>query len=226
MDTTGSTPLPVDRTGTPLAMLEKFKNNPNAQAWLWKDHTGYAEAAEFTELARRERPFQNTLDFYFRTGLAGEEFQLIADRITVSQEPNVQGLIDLRAAPREVLACLPGLDESDVAALLTSRPGADAEGDSIAWVAEALPREKAIAIGSYITNRSYQFSADIVSVSGNGRAFKRCRIVVDARETPPRVIYRQDLTHLGWPLSQEILAQLRSGTPVEKVVAGEYQGIQ
>lgn len=56
VDTTGSTPLPVDRNGTPLAMIEKFKGNLNAQAWLWKDHTGYAEAAEITQLAKRDRP--------------------------------------------------------------------------------------------------------------------------------------------------------------------------
>jgi len=56
VDTTGSTPLPVDRTGTPLAMLDRFKGNPNAHAWLWKDHTGYAEAAEITALAAKERP--------------------------------------------------------------------------------------------------------------------------------------------------------------------------
>ncbi len=56
VDTTGSTPLPVDRNGTPLAMLERFKDNPNAQAWLWKDHTGYAEAGEITALARDQRP--------------------------------------------------------------------------------------------------------------------------------------------------------------------------
>ncbi len=56
VDTTGSTPIPVDENGTPLAMLPKFKNNPNAAVWLWKDHTGYAEAAEITELARQEHP--------------------------------------------------------------------------------------------------------------------------------------------------------------------------
>jgi L-ribulokinase len=56
VDTTGSTPLPVDRNGTPLGMLPEFKKNKNAQAWLWKDHTGFAEAAEITELAKEEHP--------------------------------------------------------------------------------------------------------------------------------------------------------------------------
>ncbi len=56
VDTTGSTPLPVDKHGTPLGMLPEFRKNKNAQAWLWKDHTGHAEAAEITELAEKEHP--------------------------------------------------------------------------------------------------------------------------------------------------------------------------
>src|SRR5437870_3796098 len=56
VDTTGSTPLPVDRNGNALAMSRPFTKNPAAMAWLWKDHTGVAEAAEITELARRIRP--------------------------------------------------------------------------------------------------------------------------------------------------------------------------
>jgi len=56
IDTTGSTPIPVDEDGTPLSMLEPFKDNPNACAWLWKDHTGHAEAAEITELAQKDHP--------------------------------------------------------------------------------------------------------------------------------------------------------------------------
>jgi L-ribulokinase len=56
IDTTGSTPIPVDKNGTPLGMLDEFKDNPNAHAWLWKDHTGHAEAAEITALAEKEHP--------------------------------------------------------------------------------------------------------------------------------------------------------------------------
>ncbi len=56
VDTTGSTVIPVDEAGTPLALTEKFKSNPNAAVWLWKDHTAYREAEQITELAKRIRP--------------------------------------------------------------------------------------------------------------------------------------------------------------------------
>jgi L-ribulokinase len=51
VDTTGSTPLPVDRDGTPLALQPAFQKDLAAHAWLWKDHTSHAEAAEICQEA-------------------------------------------------------------------------------------------------------------------------------------------------------------------------------
>ena len=58
VDTTGSTPMPVDERGVPLVYQDRFSNDLNAMAWLWKDHTAFAEAEEITERAReRGEPY-------------------------------------------------------------------------------------------------------------------------------------------------------------------------
>jgi L-ribulokinase len=56
VDTTGSTPLPVDAHARPLAVNPKFQHNLAAYAWLWKDHTSAAEAAAITATAAAHAP--------------------------------------------------------------------------------------------------------------------------------------------------------------------------
>ncbi len=52
VDTTGSTPVAVDKKGVPLSMNKGFEEDPDAMFVLWKDHTSVKEAAEINNLAR------------------------------------------------------------------------------------------------------------------------------------------------------------------------------
>ncbi len=165
------------------------------------------------DAARDGRPYANILDFYYRSGLTIEEFKQIADRLTTQSQNTLTGLVNVNTAPREVLLCLPEMTENDADKLISKRASLEEEDlASIAWVAEVLDQEKAVAIGAHITTRSFQYSADIIGVSRNGRAYRRYRAVLDMQQGTPRIVYWKSLHHLGWPLDTEILKSLRTGS--------------
>ena len=56
VDTTGSSPLPVDADNNPLALDPRWEADLSAQCWLWKDHTSWSEASKITEMATKIRP--------------------------------------------------------------------------------------------------------------------------------------------------------------------------
>ncbi|MQY47097.1 ribulokinase [Rhizobiales bacterium RZME27] len=56
VDTTGSSPLPIDEHNVPLAFDPRFSDNLNAHCWLWRDHTSWQEAEDFTRIAAEHRP--------------------------------------------------------------------------------------------------------------------------------------------------------------------------
>jgi DNA uptake protein ComE-like DNA-binding protein len=120
------------------------------------------------------------------------------------------GLVNVGTASREVLRALPGMEDADAMSLTSARDGG-VDLTSTAWVATIISQQKAAAINGLITAKSTCFSADVLGVSADGRAFHRVRVMIDGSKSPPAIISRRDLTALGWPLGQDLRLALRNG---------------
>ncbi len=115
------------------------------------------------------------------------------------QSPRMaHGLVNVNTAPQQVLRAM-GISQPAADMVIARRAAAP--------ITPAQVR----ALGPAFTTISSQFSADIVAASGDGRAFRRVRIVIDIHQSNAPVVYRRDLTELGWPLPSAIRDELRAG---------------
>src|SRR2546425_11885080 len=77
-------------------------------------------------------------------------------------------------------------------------------------------RSRMSLAGPYITAHSYQFTADAAAVGHHGRGYRRVRFVFDTSEKTdagaPKILYRQDLTPLGWALGKDARQNLLLAT--------------
>jgi type II secretory pathway component PulK len=199
-----------------------------AQADLTTLLTSTFSADKATTIIAAVGSSSNSLVAFFLNAKAGAqmteaEFNQIADHLTTSSDANVPGLINVNTASKPVLMCFTdpniGLEETDVDSLISYRQGGS-DLSSVAWVTDVLDETKARAIGPYITVHSYQCSTDIVAISGNGRAYRRYKAVIDVSGTTPRVTYWKSMTRFGWPLPETIVTALRKGQPLTKDVLG------
>lgn len=184
---------------------------------------------QILSLAASTGRFLSIFQFAAATRMTPTDFSSVADHLTTSRLKMLPGLVNVNTAPQQVLMCLPQLTQEDAANIVAQRPSntsssgsaTPAAGSSTStsptsytWIQTLLTPPKLNAIAPLITGHSYFYSADIVAVSGDGRGFKRARIVVDARNSPPVIVYRKDLTYLGWPLSPDILKALKTHQPL------------
>lgn len=123
------------------------------------------------------------------------------------------GKVNVNTASDVVLMAL-GMSQGDAQALVSQRQGQDYTNTS--WANSIINKYGAL-MTTQITGQSSQYSADIVAVSGDGRAFRRVRIVVSLpKQAPPSaIVYRKDLTSFGWPLPLSVRDALRSGKGIQ-----------
>jgi type II secretory pathway component PulK len=152
--------------------------------------------------------FASPLAFYVRSGMTSDEFAPIANSITVSSGSFTEGRINVNTAPAAVLSCLPGISSDTVQQLLAYRQTNPDKLTSIAWVVDALGSSGSaltrLGAGDYITTKSYQFSADIAALGPYGRGYRRVKYVFDTSSGTPQIVYRQDLSYLGWALGKNV----------------------
>jgi type II secretory pathway component PulK len=152
----------------------------------------------------------NLGQFYAYSKMTPTEFGEVFDYLTQGPIPKpYAGLINVNTASEQVFSCLPGLAQGEASTIVATRQTADLS--NIGWFFQAINPTEIQFVAPYVTDRSYVYSADIVAVSGDGRAFKREKIVVNVTSTPAKIVYRKDLTSLGWPLTADIRQDLRSG---------------
>ena len=151
------------------------------------------------------------LQFYLNSGMTSDQFAVIADSITTVDSTNafLSGRININTANPAVLYCIPGL--SNYVDQIVSYRQANADKlTSVAWVIDAVgltgndATQLATQIGNRITTKSYQFLADVAAVGPFGRGYRRVRFIFDTAEGTPRIIYRRDMTHLGWALGKNV----------------------
>ena len=224
-------------------------NDPNSRSALQKLLAQTLSTSRVSQVLEKvagggnRRQFPSIVAWYQATGMTTQEFGPIAGSITTSAAKTLTGMVNVNTASKQVLMCLPGVQESDAESIVSSRPansggisGAGGTGlttssnssnsstsvGDMTWLFQAVSPQIAASISPYITTRSFQYSADIVAVSGDGRSFRRVRIVVDARTSPAAIVYRKDLTGYGWPLPADLRTNMRRGSQPTIIQSTEF----
>jgi len=159
--------------------------------------------------------FAGLLDFYLRCRMTSAEFGQMINDVATTRSPYTYGRVNVNTASAAVLGALfmgIGVDQntslSAAQQLVTYRQQNPNNLSSIAWIVDALgtsnPAIRELAEGDYLTTRSFQFTADIAALGPYGRGYRRVKFIFDTSDGTPKIIYRQDLSRLGWALGDRV----------------------
>ncbi len=184
-------------------------DDEDALTELLEENLGEDRASEIEQrIGQGQEDYESVLEFYIRSEMTQEEFSKIEDQLTTSDDEYLTGLVNVNTASVSVLNCIPGIEEEDANQLVSYRQSNEDNIDSIAWVKEALEEETAIEAGPYITVKSYQFTLDVAAVGHNWTGYRRSRFVIDTSEGEAKIVYRRDLSGLGWALGSTLRNEL------------------
>ena len=155
-------------------------------------------------------PFASPLQFFLRSRMTADEFASVSTNLTTvpASRSYIEGRVNVNTASAAVLACLLNGDTAAAQQLVNYRQVNSTSLGSIAWVITALGQNyandiQALQSWDNMTTQSYQFTADVAAVGPHGRGYRRVKFVFDTSSGTPQIVYRQDLTQLGWALGKD-----------------------
>jgi DNA uptake protein ComE-like DNA-binding protein len=207
--------------GTTLTNLVDV--NTASRAKLQSVLTAANVSTSFITALTNGRPYAGILAVAVRcrqAGMSDADFAGIYTNISTTNATYIRGRVNVNTASQTVLMALfEGLNngdqttaESDAQTLITYREQNTNNMNSIAWVYDALGTGNStlrlLERGDYLTTHSYQITADIAAVGGFGRGYRRVKFVFDVSDGTPKILYRQDLSRLGWALGGKVRQNL------------------
>ena len=154
--------------------------------------------------ASRGASIGSPIQFYQLSGMSAAEFEQVEPNL---RGPRVTGLVNVNTAGVMVLSCLPNMTTGTAQQLVSYRQSNRSDQNSltsVAWVTGVLDAQTAAAIGPWITGRTYQLMADVAALGHNGRGYRRTRFIFDTHTGTTKILYRQDLSYLGWALGKDV----------------------
>ena len=151
-------------------------------------------------------------------GMSEADFAKIYDYVTIYTNTTtyITNRLNVNTASEDVLTALfmgvnNNLDQATASgaaeALINYREQNPGGLNSIWWLIDALgnnnPVLTALEGGDYVTTKSYQFTADVAAVGPFGRGYRRVKFIFDTSQGTPIILYRQDLSRLGWALGDK-----------------------
>jgi len=163
------------------------------------------------------KPCTSILDFCLRcmtNGMSADDFAKIYGSITTTTNLYTYGRVNINTAGADVLTALlmgANIDQDTATAtaqsLIAYRQQNPTLLTSPAWIVAALGQSSnipaALAAHDWVTTKSFQFTADIAAVGPFGRGYRRVKFIFDITDGTPKIIYRQDLSRLGWALGEK-----------------------
>lgn len=150
-------------------------------------------------------------DFMVTSQMTADEWELMHTELTATATTGggtgtgttaagATGLVNVNTASYAVLSAIPGIGADYAAAIVAFRASNPDQLRTFAWLPQVMPAASIRTAGRYITDQSYQFTADVAAVGANGRGYCREKVIIDMSTGKPRIAYRQDLTSYGWAL--------------------------